>query len=122
VSGRIFEVAIDANEPERLRPFWAAALRYVEQVTGEGAVDLVDPAGRGPTVWFQHVPEPKTVKNRVHLDIRVPRTERSQLAHELVSLGGRVLREHPRFTVLADAEGNEVCLTDMQDTSADEES
>ena len=112
MSGRIFEVAIDANEPERLRPFWAAALRYVEQVTAEGAVDLVDPAGRGPTVWFQHVPEPKTVKNRVHLDIRVPRTERSQLAHQLVSLGGRVLRVQPRFTVLADAEGNEVCLTD----------
>jgi Glyoxalase-like domain len=113
--GRTFEVAIDAGEPERLRPFWAAALAYVEKVTGEDAVDLVDPAGRGPTVWFQRVPEPKTAKNRLHLDILVPPVERAALTRTLVGLGGHVLLERPHFTVLADPEGNELCLTDGPD-------
>lgn len=57
--------------PERLRPLWAAALGYVEHVASEGATDLVDPTGRGPTMWFQHVDEPKVAKNRLHLDIVV---------------------------------------------------
>ena len=65
-SARRLEICIDANEPEPLRRFWCAALGYVEQVTAEGAVDLVDPSGHGPTLWFQRVPEPKGVKNRVH--------------------------------------------------------
>lgn len=63
---RSFEVAIDANDPQRLRRFWKAALGHVKQTTPEGAIDLVDPAGRRPTIWFQQVPEPKTVKNRLH--------------------------------------------------------
>jgi hypothetical protein len=46
---RSFEVAIDANDPQRLRRFWIAVLNYVELTTAAGAVDLVDPAGRGAT-------------------------------------------------------------------------
>jgi pimeloyl-ACP methyl ester carboxylesterase len=111
-AGRTFEVCIDANDPQRLRPFWRTALDYVEQVTGEGAVDLVDPAERGPTVWFQRVPEAKTAKNRVHLDVRVTGGKRAELTERLVALGGSVLSTFPHFTVLADPEGNEVCLND----------
>jgi 4a-hydroxytetrahydrobiopterin dehydratase len=66
---RVFEICIDANDPARLRPFWGLVLGYAEQVTGEGAVDLVDPEGVGPTVWFQKVPERKAMKNRVHHDV-----------------------------------------------------
>lgn len=66
VPSRSFEVAIDTNDPQRLRRFWKAALGHVKQTTPEGAIDLVDPAGRRPTIWFQQVPEPKTVKNRLH--------------------------------------------------------
>ena len=110
--GRSFEVAIDANDPARLRRFWSTALNYVEMVTDEGAVDLVDPAGRGPTIWFQQVPETKTAKNRLHLDIKVPRIRRAALVEELTALGGIVVTSFPRFTVLADPEGNELCLTD----------
>src|SRR5688500_15791024 len=99
--GRSFEVAIDANDPTRLRPFWRTALNYVEKVTDEGAVDLVDPAGRGPTIWFQQVPEAKTAKNRLHLDIKLPPTRRAALVDELTALGGTVVSSFPRFTVLA---------------------
>jgi 4a-hydroxytetrahydrobiopterin dehydratase len=110
--GRSFEVAIDANDPARLRPFWITALRYIQQTTPEVAVDLVDPEGRGPTIWFQQVPETKTAKNRLHLDIKVPRSQRDALAEELIALGGTVVRTFPGFTVVADPEGNELCLTD----------
>lgn len=115
--GRSFEIAIDANDPARLRPFWITALNYVEHTTPEGAVDLADPEGRGPTIWFQQVPETKTAKNRVHLDIKVSRSQRDTLAEKLITVGGTVIRTFPGFTVLADPEGNELCLTDDQPQS-----
>jgi hypothetical protein len=89
-----------------------AALDYVEQTTAEGAVDLADPTGRGPTIWFQHVPEAKTAKNRLHLDLLVSATERAALTKQLIDLGGSVINNYPRFTVMADPEGNEFCLTE----------
>jgi 4a-hydroxytetrahydrobiopterin dehydratase len=110
VTARRFEICIDATDPDRLRPFWRAALGYVDKVTAEGAVDLVDPAGVRPTVWFQVVPEPKVAKNRLHLDIEVPSAYFDRLRDELRWLGGTVVTVHPRFTVLSDPEGNELCL------------
>jgi hypothetical protein len=77
-------------EPERLARFWAAALGYVpepppagfaswdqywrsaglpEEDLGLGEDRIVDPAGRGPRIWFQVVPEAKTIKNRLHIDV-----------------------------------------------------
>jgi 4a-hydroxytetrahydrobiopterin dehydratase len=110
VTSRNFEICIDANDPDLLRRFWRAALGYVDEQTGEGANDLVDPEGVRPTVWFQKVPEHKTSKNRVHLDIRVTPGERDRIAGELVALGGTVVAVHARFTTLTDPEGNELCL------------
>jgi 4a-hydroxytetrahydrobiopterin dehydratase len=111
MAARDFEICIDSTDPERLRRFWRSALGYVEHQTAEGAIDLVDPGGVRPTIWFQQVPEGKTAKNRIHLDIRVPAHERGQLSERLVELGGTVLAVHERFTVVADPEGNELCLT-----------
>lgn len=91
-------LTIDCAVPERLVPFWCAALRYVpepppaghdtwrsyylsigepEEELGDGdACDrVVDPDGEGSPIWFQVVPEPKTTKNRVHPDVQV--TDRS---------------------------------------------
>jgi hypothetical protein len=76
---RRFEICIDANDPAVLRPFWRTALGYMDEQTPEGAVDLVDPAGVLPTVWFQKVPEVKTSKNRMHLDVSVQTQERERL-------------------------------------------
>jgi len=85
-----FQLVIDCTDPDRLARFWAAALGYVlepppagfatwdeywrdvgvpEDDLGIGADCIVDPDGRGPRVWFQVVPERKSVKNRLHLDI-----------------------------------------------------
>jgi len=98
-------ICIDCRDPDRLVRWWATALRYVER---DG--NLYDPDGRGPLIWFQQVPEAKTVKNRVHLDLLLPRHEAAAKRDLLVALGGRLLDETETFWVLADPEGNEVCV------------
>jgi 4a-hydroxytetrahydrobiopterin dehydratase len=100
------EICVDCAEPARLVPWWAAALRYVLV----GDEELADPDGAGPRVWFQQVAEPKAGKNRLHLDLYLPRHEAAARRDLLVALGGRLLDEHESFWVLADPEGNEVCL------------
>jgi Glyoxalase-like domain len=83
---------IDCADPEPLARFWAAALRYEfepppdgfptwddywrgfglpEEDLGIGEDRIVDPDGRGPRIWFQNVPERKTIKSRLHLDVTV---------------------------------------------------
>lgn len=67
--------------------------------------------GGGPRLLFQLVPEPKVAKNRVHVDVRAddPAAE----LQRLIGLGARVLAEHDGYTVLADLEDNEFCLTEV---------
>ena len=124
MTSRNFEICIDANDPDLLRPFWRAALGYVDEQTPEGAHDLVDPQGNQPTLWFQTVPETKTSKNRLHLDINVggergtPPDERRRRVDDaverLIGLGATKLRTveepHAHFVVMQDPEGNEFCL------------
>ena len=55
-------------------------------------------------MWINAVPEPKTVKNRMHLDVH------ARSVDELLALGATVLDEQPRWTVMADLEGNEFCV------------
>ena len=146
------QLTVDCADPRRLVPFWAEALRYVpepppeghaswraywaaigvpEEELGDGAGDLpeslVDPAGVGPRVWFQQVPEPKTGKNRLHLDLKVgggravPRAvRRARVDGEvarLTAIGATVLyaMDEPDgmdyyAVVLQDPEGNEFCV------------
>ena len=63
----------DAKDPERLAAFWATALDYVpeEGYDDPDGASIVDPDGVGPAIGFMRVPEPKTAKNRVHIEIRV---------------------------------------------------
>ncbi|MBN1174454.1 MAG: VOC family protein [Micromonosporaceae bacterium] len=106
------EICFDTNDPDRLRSFWELALGYQAQPRPDGSIDLVDPDGNGPDIWFQSVPEQKTSKNRIHFDVYVPRATRADLTRQLVDLGGGILAEFETFTVLADPEGNEFCLND----------
>jgi hypothetical protein len=137
------QVVIDAAEPAKLAEFWALALDYVleppphgfetwedfgrsigmpEEEFGDQA-SVIDPADEGPRLYFQRVPERKTVKNRVHLDVRVADREvrgeeRKQLMSEkveqLVEAGASIVwvnedvRGHS--IVLRDPEGNEFCV------------
>lgn len=119
-------VTFDAGEPKRLAAFWSLALGYVDEqgYDFEDGASLVDPQGRGPAISFLRVPEPKTAKNRVHLDIRpvegsVDADQRDELIRvkvsDLIAAGGTVAREatyegHIEGVVMADPEGNEFCV------------
>jgi 4a-hydroxytetrahydrobiopterin dehydratase len=96
-----------------VRPFWATALGYVEGPDQDGGPDLRDPLGRGPRLWFQRMDPPRTDRNRIHLDVFVtdPETGRRRV-DAAVAAGGRLVDDGhaPSFWVLADPEGNEVCV------------
>ncbi|MFB9953644.1 VOC family protein [Cellulomonas denverensis] len=143
------QIVIDCHGPRALGAFWITALDYIEEppptpfASWDEAMDawgipvdgdrdpayaIVDPEGRRPRVFFQKVPEGKTVKNRVHLDIRysesrgIPMDDRAarlaaarEHAATLVAAGGIVLYEidderEGAWVVVADPEGNEFCV------------
>jgi Glyoxalase-like domain len=139
-----FQVTFDSADPAAHAAFWAEAVLYIPAPPLSGfdswaaALDawgvpaehrndraaLVDPDGAGPRLFFQKVPEPKTAKNRVHLDLRAaagvrPEGRADALEGEctrLVALGARRVRRlaadgiNAVCTVMEDPEGNEFCL------------
>lgn len=138
------QVVFDCADPDRLARFWAATLGYKLQDPPEGfeswqgwlraqhvpeehwnsASAIVDPDGQGARIFFQRVPEPKTVKNRVHLDVNVGgpagtpmeerRTRVNREVERVIALGATKLREAEErgdyWVVMTDPEGNEFCL------------
>jgi hypothetical protein len=137
-----FQVTFDAANPQRLGEFWAAVLGYVMQPPPEGfdswdafldsvswpadqrdaMYAIVDPEGSKPRLLFQKVPEGKTAKNRVHLDVNVgaglPHDERKSAvrtrADEIAALGATELRTAEEngeyWIVMQDIDGNEFCV------------
>jgi catechol 2,3-dioxygenase-like lactoylglutathione lyase family enzyme len=106
------QIAFDGNRLDTMIDFWIDALGYeLDHRTDEYAV-LRDPDGVEPRMFLQKVPEPKSGKNRAHVDIEV--TDESEAVDRMVGLGARVLwREDYTshgWTVLADPEGNEFCV------------
>ncbi|MBB2944742.1 4a-hydroxytetrahydrobiopterin dehydratase [Actinoplanes lutulentus] len=81
-----------------------------------GSGPLVDPVGQGPVVWFQQMTEPRPQRNRIHLDLCVPHDDASTRISAALRAGGRLLSDTraPAFWVLADVEGNEICVTTWQ--------
>jgi len=106
-----YDVAIDCTDADAIRPFWAAALDYVE-ASGDDGIDLVDPRGSAPKFWFQHMEIARTDRNRIHLDVYVPGDEAEERVQKIIDAGGTLLTdEHaPDWWVLADVEGNEMCV------------
>ncbi|MFF2223287.1 VOC family protein [Streptomyces globisporus] len=116
-SVQFLEIAIDALDSARIRPFWKAVLGYADEAGAEGAEDpLVDPVGQGPAVWFQQMDRARPQRNRIHFDICVPHDEAPRRIEAALAAGGRLVSatRAPAFWVLADMEGNEVCVTTWQ--------
>jgi 4a-hydroxytetrahydrobiopterin dehydratase len=105
------QVSIDALVGADVLPFWHAVLGY-EYRPDSPDEDLVDPRGRGPSFWFQRMDAPRPQRNRVHVDVWVPYEQAEARVAAAVAAGGRLLTdEHaPAWWVLADPEGNEVCV------------
>jgi 4a-hydroxytetrahydrobiopterin dehydratase len=110
---QVLEIAIDALDIPTVMPFWKAVLAY-EQVGGD---ELVDPAHQGPALWFQQLDEPREQRNRIHFDIAVAHDEADRRLAAALAAGGTLLTDaHARaFWVLADPEGNEICICTWED-------
>lgn len=112
-ASEIVEFAIDTNDADRIRPFWKAVLGY--QVAADGS--LMDPLRIGPSVWFQDMGIARTQRNRIHFDVIVAHDEASSRIDSALAAGGTLLTDEfaRAFWVLADADGNEVCVCTWQD-------
>ena len=112
------EFAVDAMDIPAVRPFWKAVFAYVDE-RGDGAPDdgLVDPARQGPAMWFQQMSEPREPRNRIHFDISVAHDEAEARVAAAIEAGGHLVSdaEARAFWLLADREGNEVCVCTWQD-------
>nr|EMP15145.1 pterin-4-alpha-carbinolamine dehydratase [Gordonia sp. NB41Y] len=114
-----FDLAIAALDIAAVRPFWQAVLGY-NRLDGEAreleSTDLVDPTGLLPPVWFQQMDEPRPQRSRMHVDLWVPADEVHQRVQAALEADGQLLTDAhaPSFWVLADPEGNEVCLCTWQ--------
>lgn len=98
------DLCIDAVDPQRLGAFWAGALRLDLEQLDDGDVKLVGPTPQH-TVWINRVPEPMTVKQRVHLDVN------AHAVQEILDLGATPLdTESFTWQVLRDPEGGELCV------------
>ena len=145
-----WQLTIDCRNPQRLVPFWVELLGYEPapppdghetwndwyraigvpddelDLESDGTDRIVDPTGQGPRIWFQWVPEEKSIKNRLHIDVFVGRdrdvpidVRRSRVearVGELEFLGASVVERHDEpiaghyHVIMADPEGNEFCL------------
>ncbi|MFZ0003002.1 VOC family protein [Trebonia sp.] len=106
------EIGIDALDIPAVLPFWRAVFGYAD----ESPHAIVDPAGRGPAVWFQQMDAPRPQRNRIHIDVSVPHDQAQARLEATLAAGGRLLSDAaaPAFWVLADPEGNEACITTWQ--------
>ena len=100
------QLTMDALSTADVRPFWSAVLGYEEL----GDEDLIDPRGRGPSIWFQDMDAPRPQRNRVHIDVFVPHDAAEARVAAALAAGGRLVDDSqaPDHWLLADAEGNEV--------------
>lgn len=111
-------ITFDALEPYKIAEFWSAVTGFPihpDDAEGDDEI-LLDPAQPGvPGLLFIRVPDAKTVKNRVHLDIQPPTGTRDETVERLIGLGARLVDDRRRedgsgWAVLADPEGNELCI------------
>ena len=105
---QVVNVTLDALVGEAVLPFWRVVLGYGQL----GDDYLFDPVRRGPAFGLQQMDLPRGGRNRMHLDVAVPHDLAEARVAAALAAGGRLVSdEHaPKWWVLADAEGNEVCI------------
>ncbi len=115
MTSRLVELCIDANDPLRLAGFWAEALGGWTIEQDDDGIELVPTDGTRFTVIFEPVPEEKSAKNPIHLDLTTSTLDdQRQTVARLIELGARPVDvgqgPDDRHVVLADPEGNELCI------------
>lgn len=110
---RITELIIDCTDPDALAPFWTELLGYTVVERDDAGVALQGAPGAGPTLLLIRDPDPKTVKNRLHLDVNATDRDQDVELERILALGATPVdigQGDPTWVVLADPEGNEFCL------------
>lgn len=122
MASKFTELAVDCADPVALARFWCSVLDYEVQEEADGDVTIGSPevpeGGKRPgpvppTLTFARVPEGKTVKNRLHIDVNATDREQDEEVRRLLDLGARyadVDQGEVSWVVLADPEGNEFCV------------
>jgi predicted enzyme related to lactoylglutathione lyase len=114
VGARIDTLTFDCADPVRVATFWAAALGFeMDDDPEPHAASIFEPSGATKGMFFQTVPEPKSAKNRLHIDLR-PSGSMAEEVERLQGLGATVrgsVEEGGSFwTQMRDPEGNEFCV------------
>ncbi len=115
---QMLELAVDTLDIGAIRPFWKAVMAYVDEPGNDGQENgIVDPAGQLPTIWFQPMDAPRPQRNRVHFDVTVAHDEADARVRSAIEAGGRLVDDSSArsFWILADVEGNEVCVCTWSD-------
>jgi 4a-hydroxytetrahydrobiopterin dehydratase len=104
------EIGLDTWDADEIRPFWLAVLGLRQHP--RFADDLIDADGNLATLWFQRCKPHAEPTQRFHLDLRVPPEIADERIAAGVAAGGTLVSEEmkPRFVVLADPQGNKVCI------------
>src|SRR3954453_6062573 len=118
MASSLHNITIDCTDARALGRFWAEALGWHVFYDDDPEVVVAPsypPVGEGPKLLFIPVPEPRTVKNRVHLDIQPQDRTRDEEVERLLGLGARVVEDHRNadgtgWVWLADPEGNDFCV------------
>jgi len=114
MTSRLAALALDATNPRPVADFWCAVLGWEVVEEDETGVSIAAADGSWPTIDVLAVPEPKAVKNRLHLDLRADGTSTADEVARLEALGARRVDvgqgQDVTWVVLADPEGNELCL------------
>lgn len=113
MTSTIGTITFDSSSPSRLQDFWAAALGYEKDTCVDNWALINPPDGIGPALFFRQVPEGKTVKNRVHLDLEHPDPDAE--AERLIALGAVKIKPYETWIVMQDPEGNEFCVIKKSD-------
>ncbi|MGB7051525.1 MAG: VOC family protein [Acidimicrobiales bacterium] len=125
MTSRIAAISIAAVDPRRVAEFWSAALGWEILLLDSTGADIGPPNGLGPIIEFGLVPEKKTMKNRLHFDLRADGSTQSNELRRLLDLGAQRVdvgqTSEATWVVLADPEGNEFCLLSrsVQEVPAD---
>lgn len=117
----VLELGLDTANRDAIAPFWAALLTGdASNVDGD---DVADPSNRVPLLWFQSTERHDVPKQRLHVDLWVRADQAQARIAAAVAAGGTVVDDSqaPSFTVLADADGNRVCVCTIADRRSGDE-
>jgi len=113
MTSKFTELVIDCDNPDRLAEFWAQVLDYEVANRDENSVFIESRDRTGPGLVFLIVPDPKRVKNRLHIDVNPLDRDQAAEVQRLIELGARKIdigQGDVSWVVMADPENNEFCV------------